>query len=227
MNILFNGDSNMCGTELSDLSQGVAPQICNILKGTEINLAIAGASNDRIYNTTIEYLQNNPTPDLIVIGWSEFARVQWFIESNGIGKFYEINSINVGVKVPGNWQQRHQHWTTAVCNNQNYRRALSLYWHERIFNLHSYFTHLKIPHVFFNAFHAFSVFEKENQLDWNNTYLDPYDFNLTYIEFLASHGYKEITPGKFHFESNAQRKWAERVTDYIKQYKLTTNFNSV
>jgi hypothetical protein len=220
MKILFNGDSNMCGTELSDISQGIAPQICNILNGTEINLALAGASNDRIYDTTIEYLRNNPQPDLVVIGWSEFGRVQWFIDSDGVGKFYEINNIGVGDKVPDAWKNRHHHWSNSVCNNQSYRRALSLYWHERIFNLHSYLTYLKIPHVFFNAFHAFSVAEKTNQLNWNNTYLDPYDFDLTYIKFSANCGYKEITPGCYHFEPLAQRKWAERVSDHINQHRL-------
>lgn len=227
MNILCNGDSNMCGTELTDISQGIAPQICNILKGTEINLAVAGASNDRIYDTTYQYLQNNTAPDLVVIGWSEFSRVQWFVNDNGVGKFYEINSIGVGDALPNMYQRRQNHWTKTVCNNQNYRRALSLYWHERIFNLHSYLEYLKIPHVFFNAFHAFSVPDTESQLEWNNTYLDPYDFELTYVNYSARQGYNEITPGQYHYEAAAQVKWAERVSNYVRQHGLTANFYTI
>ena len=219
----------MCGAELSDLSQGIAAQVCNQLGGKEINLALVGASNDRIYDTTYAYLQNNPSPDLIVIGWTEFTRVQWFI-NNGEKTFYEINGRGIGNisnigDMPAIYQHRLAHWSDKICNKSYSRDVLSLYWHERIFNLHSYLEFLKIPHIFFNAFYAFSIAEKENQLDWNNVYLDPYDNQSTYINVSKKQGFREITPGWLHFEPQAQKSWAERVINHISQYNLLATQN--
>jgi len=41
--------------------------------GCDVNLAHGGASNDRIFTTTIEYL-NQYTPDVLIVGWSSLTR---------------------------------------------------------------------------------------------------------------------------------------------------------
>jgi hypothetical protein len=41
--------------------------------GANDNIAMGGASNDRIFYSTIEYL-NNKTPDILIIGWTVLSR---------------------------------------------------------------------------------------------------------------------------------------------------------
>ena len=77
----------------------------------------------------------------------------------------------------------------------------------------------QIKHVFFNAFHDFKVYDN-NQFDWSNCYMHPYSWDNTYVHWCASHGYKEITPGWYHYEPAGQRAWAEHLVDYIKEYKI-------
>ena len=216
MKILLNGDSNMCGEELEDRSLGISPQLCNLLNAESVNLSMSGSSNDRIYNTTMDYIKNNPAPDLIVIGWSEYARVQWFLTDQGYPEWLEINNLGIGKREPPeSFNNRLKHWN-ELTNNLEYRTGMTLYWHERIYNLHEYLEHLNIPHVFFQAFHDFKVHQTEFQLDWHGKFMDPYNWDNTYVHWCAREGYKEITPGWFHYEPAGQRAWAERLYNYIK-----------
>lgn len=220
MNVLLNGDSNMCGEELEDRSLGIAPQLCNLLDSTGVNLSLSGSSNDRIYDSTLDYIKNNPAPDLIVIGWSEYARVQWFLTDLGYPEWLEINNLGIGKREPPEeYNLRLQHWHQTA-DTYEYRVGLSLYWHEKIFNLHKYLEHLEIPHVFFHAFHDFKVHRTEYQLDWNNKFLSPYDASNTYVAWCAQQGYKEITPGWYHFEPAAQLAWAHKLYNYIKVHNI-------
>ena len=237
MKILLNGDSNMSGEELEDCSLSMGSQLCQILGGEEINLALSGASNDRIYNTTLEYINKNPAPNLIVIGWTEMCRVQWFLtnqdasfaQTNQTPGFVEINSLGIGSKeYPSEYDNRLKHWFT-VANNTDYRDALSFYWHERIYNLHKLLEFQKIPHIFFHAFHNFKIHDQMNQLNWSNRFMEPYTWcftneivNLSYIHWCECNDYKQITPGWFHYEPAAQRAWAERLAIHIQKHNLMT-----
>ena len=215
MKILINGDSNMAGEELEDKSLSIGSQLCRLLNGTEINLSLSGASNDRIYDTTKAYVDSGAPADLIVIGWSEMSRVQWFFEEAGVAKFWEVNNLGVGRQnYPTEFDQRLKHWK-ASADNLEYRTGLSHYWHERIFNLHRYLQYQSTPHVFFHAFHDFKIHQTEYQLDWNHCFMDPYSWDNTYTHWAASEGYQEITPGWYHYEPAAQLAWAERVAQYI------------
>ena len=74
MHILFNGDSNMNGEELENKDLSMAGVITKFYNATATNLAVSGASNDLIYDSTRQYLQTNPAPDLVVVGWTEHGR---------------------------------------------------------------------------------------------------------------------------------------------------------
>lgn len=220
MKILFNGDSNMCGEELDDRSLGIAPQLCNLLGGQGVNLSLSGSSNDRIYESTLDYIKNNSAPDLVVIGWSEYARVQWFLTDQGYPEWLEINNLGIGKREPpAEYNQRLEHWHQTA-NNLEYRTGMTLYWHERIYNLHKYLEHLKIPHVFFHAFHDFKVHQFQYHLDWDNKFMDPYNWDNTYVHWCAQQGYKEITPGWYHYEPAGQLAWAEKLHAYIKAHNI-------
>jgi hypothetical protein len=221
MRILVNGDSNMCGEELEDCSLGISSQIAQIL-GAEINnLSVSGSSNDRIYDSTTNYIQTQPRPDLVLIGWSEMCRVQWFLDDvHSFGEFVEINNLGVGRReYPDKYTRRLERWH-EISNNLEFRTHLSYYWHERIYNLHKFLQSRYIKHLFFHSFHDFKIYDVKDQLNWNNCFMDPYNGDNTYTQWCAKLGYKEITPGWYHYEPAGQRAWAERVVDHIRKYKI-------
>jgi hypothetical protein len=220
MKLLTNGDSNMIGEELEDRSLGMANQMSELLNATEhVNLSLSGSSNDRIYDSTMEYIKSNLDVDMVIIGWSEPFRVQWFLTDQGYPEFWEINNLGIGRQPPAEYQLRREHWN-ITSKHEDRRTGLSHYWHERIYNLHQYLEYHKIPHLFFHAFHDFRINESQFQLNWNEKFLHPYDNNNSYIHWCEAQGFKEITPGFFHFEPAGHRAWAEKVVNHIKQHNI-------
>ncbi len=74
---LVNGCSHIAGTEL-DLDLNVACKLSwpNLNKNWKtVNIAKAGASNDSITRTTIDYLENNLV-DFVCIQWTIFERIE-------------------------------------------------------------------------------------------------------------------------------------------------------
>lgn len=72
--LLANGCSFTEGYDLTDQTQRWSDVLGQQLGYSQIiNQAIGGASNDRIFRTTKEYLVSN-SPELIVIGWTQFDR---------------------------------------------------------------------------------------------------------------------------------------------------------
>ena len=91
LRIYLKGDSQTIGTDLPDYADddghfigSYALHLCELLGGTCIaNPAVGGASNERILRTTNQMLDdcernNEPYPDFIVIGFSEYSRYDWF-----------------------------------------------------------------------------------------------------------------------------------------------------
>lgn len=81
--ILFNGDSFTYGDELDDSLIGAprmhtyAHKLSNQLQARYVNLAQNGASNQKIYRTTNDFLQQTSRPiSLVVITWTNFGRFE-------------------------------------------------------------------------------------------------------------------------------------------------------
>lgn len=206
MKILFNGDSNVAGEELIDRSKSMSGVIARHFDAEYENLSFSGASNDRIYNTTLEYLDNNTVPDLVIIGWTEHHREQWYFD----GRFHEINHIGVGETLPENFRRRYQIWKNHVQRHGEFQRYASMYWHNKIFNLHTMLLEKNIPHYFFNAFMAFPNDVKE-QLDWKHHFFRPYFQNQCYVTWCQEKGFEEITPGWLHFDEQAHEAYANEL----------------
>lgn len=230
MLIYFNGDSNTEGTELDNPSeQGFAGKLAKKFNAQHINQAFAGASNDKIFRTTEEYLQEcktkNQFPDLIIIGWTEWIREDWFIN----GEYHSLNSF--GLRNPETVDQaRFKQWEEYQAYNLQFSYHLSKYFSTRIHNLHLELEHLNIPHLFFSATRPFSwneeLFREDPrygpvyQLEWNNCYFRPYDPRGTMIFWAEDNNYKEITPGWNHYNESAQEGWANLLHKHINEYKI-------
>ena len=204
---LFNGDSNVAGCELENpTEESMAAVISKHYNAKNINLSVDGSSNDRIYETTIEYLKNNPSPDFVMIGWSDMGREQWYLN----GEMHEVNHLDVGKRIPEEYRRRYQFWKHNIRVNADWHRVMGFYWHNKIYNLHMILREKNIPHYFFNAFHAFNI-PKEQYLDWHGSFYRPYWQNCTYINWCIEHDYKEITPDWLHFNADAHQAWAEEL----------------
>lgn len=156
MKILFNGDSNMAGEELQDISKSMAGIIADYLKADYDNLAVTGSGNDRIYNSTLKYLEENTNADLVVIGWTEHAREQWYFD----GQFHEINRLNLGRPLPENLKRRYEFWKTHIKHDGDWFRIMGMYWHNKIFNLHTMLKEKKNTALFFQCFCCFSSWRR-------------------------------------------------------------------
>lgn len=129
------------------------------LKVEVINNSHAGASNDRIYRSTIndilKLLKTTKPQDLhVVIGWSSPERKDFF--------YKEIQGHG------GTWDCMYpaelNHWKDENNNDRDlfYRQYVKLYWNEEEYitryclqtiGLHFFLTNLGIKHTFFNGFY--------------------------------------------------------------------------
>ena len=228
MKIYFNGDSNTQGSELYYARQDAYPYKLAELFNAEIvdNPALGGASNDRILRTTEEYLrkceENNEYPNLIIIGWSEPNRTDWFVD----GIYESLNSENLP---PIQCQKLYD--SRAKYFSEDWRHhiieyVMTQYHHEKIYNLHLHLNHLKIPHLFFNAVNSFNTliswykpyindthsFEFFKH-DWNDRFWKPYEEVGSFIEWGRLNKY-EITK-YHHLKEPAHEAFAQVLYDYI------------
>lgn len=235
MLIYFNGDSNTAGTELEDPAvQGFAGKLAKKLGASKIiNHAIPGASNDKILRTTEAYLRDcaneKQYPDLIVIGWSEPGRVDWYYngEYNSLNRLDVMISQNVKTDV-----NRYNYWQMYQGHNFDYNYQMCKYYNTRIHNLHLELTDLNIPHVFFNALVSLTNNTDKNkmmlspqhgpfwELDWNDCYRWPYDGGHAMCDYAIKGGHTELTPGQRHYGELFQEEWAQILFDYIGQKKI-------
>ena len=226
MKLFFNGDSNMAGTEVG-ATESVPYYLNELIQSTGAqteydNLALAGASNDYIYDTTAEYLRDNK-PDLVVIGWSDAGRMQWFNKTTG--EMMEMNSLEVH-KYDQENQDNDEYFRRSsllkekMTPTSNYAQETALYWHNKIYNMHSMLDHLGIKHLFFSAFPMFNprTIPGEYALDWGQGYYQPYQ--TSYIMWCTQNNYRQVTEGWWHFEPAGQKAWAELLFNHMKERHL-------
>ena len=60
------------------------------------------------------------------------------------------------------------------------------------------------------------------QLDWGNSYLDPYSQQGTYWNWLCDSGHRTVNLKSFHYGADAHRAWANHLTNIIKESIMVT-----
>ena len=231
MNIYFNGDSYVEGTELDDpATQSFAAKLSAKLNAQFINQAENGSSNSLIIRKMTEYLyqckQTNTFPDLVVIGWSEATREDCFIFNEyrslaGTGPDHELIDPD-----------EYRYWSY---NNQNwqYRHQLCKFYNRAIHNLHLELQYLKIPHLFFNAIEPLNKIEisapgiaHENgnnilKLEWHDCYFYPYDrLDMAWRDWATERNYQQVTPDFYHFKEDCHAAWTDVIYNYIKEKNI-------
>ena len=234
MIIYFNGDSNVAGTELENPStQGFAYKLSDKLGATSfINQASHGASNNLILKRTEAYLieceRTNNFPDLVIIGWTQCNREDWYVD----GQYRSISSL--GLQDPDLVDsESHQYWVAYMHYNMTFLHQMSKFYNRAIHNLHLQLTHLKIPHLFFNAINPINYCNVDPELadhykeeivlklNWNDRYYKPYDeINGTWRNWALENNFNQVTDGWYHFDEQCQEEWAELMYNYIKEKQL-------
>ena len=209
----------MAGAEVKE-DECIVYHLSKLLKATAVtNHALTGASNDRIYDTTMEYIKSN-SPDLVVIGWSDPGRLQWY--STELNEFEEFNAINVRTsKVSAEYNTRQNLMSEIMHYDSDFYKNMAYYWHNKIYNLHLILETKNIPHLFFNAFmlfhHEHDIKEKF-KLDWGTSHWKPY--KDTYVGYCRRNGFAQVTEGWQHYEPDAQKSFANELFNYIKENNI-------
>ena len=179
--------------------------------------AQSASSNDRIVRTTYEYLTgvqgmfNNRKPDLIVIGWSTWEREEWWDPETN--RYWQVNAGGIGHDWPENIKRRYKDYIINMDIQAAMHRTFSKIW-----TLHTDLQKQKIDHLFFNCFEPLSGMP---DVDWEGCYLEPYDPEFTYCNWLRAQGFKTVTPESFHFGTDSHRAWAQFLYQNLVQRNLT------
>jgi len=237
MKIYYNGDSHTCGSELRNPEDNAyANIIAKKLNATIVgNPAVGGAGNDRILRLTNQYLDDcertQEFPDLVIIGWSETQRFDWF--HNGEYRTYGSSedglSSELGHEINNKRAKFHDEYLTSNLSLIGIMR----YQHNQMYDLHLRLEHLKIPHLFFNAVRSFyelsdkyeykrllssADYDKEfshvlPELNWNNSFWLPYVPHGSFLAWGRENKF-HVTP-HFHLEAKAHHLFAELLIEYM------------
>jgi hypothetical protein len=162
--------------------------------------AESGSSNDRIIRTTKEYIKET-TPDAIIIGWSTHEREEWLYKD----RLYQIDAGGFGFDWPEVFKEKYKLYIARIKWSECERRE-----HEKIWNFHKELQELKIPHLFFNTFNDFTNQPME---DWENCFIEPYDPEMTYYNYLKNQGLTALP--SYHYRADGHRKWAEFLLPHL------------
>ena len=163
--------------------------------------AESASSNARIIRTTKQYIRNEGTPDAVIIGWATWEREEWLHE----GTYWQVNAGGVGHDWPDVIKERYVDYIANLDPVEAENQA-----HQDIHQFHTELMDLKIPHLFFNTYNHFFQVHK----DWHNSYVEPYDHDMTYYKWLINNGCKPKSG--YHFGADAHRKWADFLLPQLK-----------
>ena len=166
--------------------------------------AESASSNDRIMRTTKQYLENNASPDLVILQWSTWEREEWLIDN----KYYQVNASGIDI-VPESHQQQYKQYVTNIDWRTKTQQA-----HTKIFNFHLYLKARNVPHLFFNGNNTFN--DIINRVNWDNSYYEPYKGSF---EHKLCNKFKKINGG-YHYGPDAHTYWADFLCIYLLDNQL-------
>jgi hypothetical protein len=173
-----------------------------------VNQAQLGSSNASILRRTREYLEHT-TPDFIIIGWSTWEREEWYHNN----RYYTVTASGTD-SMPEELANKYKQWVTEQTPNLWIEKSVE--WHEHIYSFHLELEQRNIRHLFFNCMYAF--LRQKQMYNWNNAYVDPYDKDYSYYQYLKNKG---LRPDEwYHYEADGHEVWAEFLIDYIRENKL-------
>ena len=173
--------------------------------------AESAASNVRIVRTTQEFLNGHYKKQVnedvfVLIGWTTWEREEWLHE----GEYYQVNSSGVD-EVPDALREKYKKW---VVENATQWQTHQDNWHTKVWDLHQELNEHNIKHLFFNSYMSLNLIN--DQKDWGNTYVSPYNEDQTYYNVLKSKGYKTRQDrDNGHYMSDGHQAWAHHLLPHL------------
>lgn len=188
--ILVNGCSHTEGYDLGNPELAWPAQLSKITNQPVVNLALGGASNQRIARTTREYLVEH-RPDRVIIGWITYNRNELTHSQGAYVRASAEACLSECEHQFSDLPEIHKYWAVKFLNLWvNYRN-----WIYDVLFFQQYFTELKIPFLFFTAY-------------GNNYLKDFVDSTDTGLE-LADLSYQWRDRAQFAPERTIHREWQE------------------
>jgi hypothetical protein len=237
--VYVNGDSNSAGAEAVNsysfaeddplywaIGRQPHPDNLRVSYGCELANMIgailhcdaeSASSNDRIVRTTYEHLTgvqgmfNGRKPDLIVIGWTTWEREEWWDPENN--RYWQVNAGGIGEDWPDKIKSRYKDYILNIDLPAAISRTCNKIW-----TLHTDLQKMNINHLFFNCFDPIGGIP---EADWEGCYLEPYNREFTYYNWLRAKGFKTVRPDSYHFGPDAHVAWAEFLYQTLVQKHLT------
>ena len=175
--------------------------------------AESGSSNDRILRLIKQYLdQTQDKKNLsIIIGWSTWEREEW-----KHGEDYLQVTAGGTDSVPESMVEEYKEWVTKQTPEEHKRKEQL--WHDRIWDFHCELKEQNIRHVFFNTYDYFN--KTTHQKDWNDQYINPYDKDFTYYNYLKNKGIKTVQDSH-HYGIDGHKVWSNCVLEnLVCQYRI-------
>jgi hypothetical protein len=186
-------------------------ELANQLGAVLVCDAQAGCSNDRIIRTTRAWIEKNQSvlhDTFLILQWTTWEREEWLYNN----EYYQVGASGTD-SVPVALQEQYRHYIVGLDWAEKIRQA-----HDQIWRFHLELVEQNIRHVMFNGNTDFE--QSQNRMDWNNTYIKPYDPAHTYNYVLRNNGFQTVNPAGWHFGADAHCFWAQYLLQYINDNKL-------
>jgi hypothetical protein len=205
MKLYVTGDSHSMGYDAGGPNFSYGRHIADALGWEFVCDAVSSCSNSSIIKRTEDYLEQQ-TPDFIVIGWSTWERETWIGQD---GKSYHVTSSGLD-DLPTDLHERYKNWVIDACKDEIQKQKENSN-HDIIWAYHQKLKNQNIPHLFFNCYSYFfyTVAYNKPKYSWGDSYIDPYNQDMTYYFWLEQHGYKPAVPKFFHYGADAHQAWAD------------------
>lgn len=210
--LYVNGDSHSAGVSLPSDSVSFASIVAQHFDLKLVNQSLAGGSNQRAIRITQDWIRTTQEKYFVLIGWTSWEREEWPYR----GDFFQANSSADTFDDP-DLDQRYRDWINSL--NEQSIPSLGREWHENIWQFHKKLQDQQIPHLFFNCFYDFFV-EGNQQRDWNNCFLGPYDNQQSYWHYLKSQGFQTVNHNDLHFGADGHQAWSKIIISHIEKYNL-------
>lgn len=239
MFLIANGCSHTAGAEIEHELQGECydrawPRLlANRFNFDHINLAVSGASCERVVRTTLSFLHDikqtssfDPSKLFFIIMWPDIWRTEIYQTHENEGGFWDQGWSSL---VSGNddvYKKQmsksayfyYRAWVLRINQHQE-----SVRWYNNIILLQNVFVAHKIKYVFFQASNSLPSHNLQEYTSLINKRRFPWitKRELTYCKLLDNKGFKYSPVSKFgHYGDDAQEWFADHVHSILNENNL-------
>jgi hypothetical protein len=229
MLLLVNGCSHTAGAEIDfewqdSCYEKAYSRWCADALGWEYkNLAVSGASQERIIRTTIDWVGSNYKNNEIYVAimWSGPSRNEFYDSDKN--KYIQIIPNNDEIYKKQFTHTQYTYYKSYVAVQDRYSQMVK--WHNNAILLQSYFRSLKIRYLFLNA--SEPLRNDENKLDHLalqidfNKYPWAYDATNSYLNVCKNRGFKKpahvTRSSSSHLGEDAHIFYGKNLAKYIQK----------